>query len=224
MILRISIFALALSLLSACAVHHGDKPSPAAGLVRVKDWNMDQVWVKPEFEPAAYSKIIVSGNGIDFRSVDDRYTPYSRSSKNYPLSAAEQEKYRQIIVDEFSKELKKVEAYQFTDKVGSDTLKLHIQLLDVVSNVPPTKPGRSTTYLSEVGRATLALSFNDSVSGEALVAVVDRRSAESYDGLGFKEATPANNWAAVRTLARHWAIGLRKGLAEMKTSPPIPNN
>lgn len=212
------------ALLSACTTIQEDQYSTIDGLIRVKDWNVDQVWVKPGFAPASYSKIIVAGSGIDFRSVSDRYTPYSRSSQNFPLSETDKLRYKDIIIEEFTQELKKSDAYQFTDSVSPQTMKLSIQVMDVVSNVPPQQPGRNTVYLSEVGRATIALIFSDAVTGETLVSVIDRRSAESYDGLGFKESTPANNWAAVKRLARHWASGLRKGLAEMKQSEPAPGN
>lgn len=224
---RITALTIGLSLLVACTtktitVDNDKNRTVVNGLVKVKDWNIDQVLVKPGFDPSAYSKIIVKGNGIDFRSVKDRYTPYNRSSQNYPLSVVDQQRYKEIIVDEFSKELKKSDAYKFTEQAAPNTLKLEIQLLDIVSNVPPVSARRQTVYLSEVGRATLALTFSDAETGETLLSVIDRRSAESYNGLGFEESTPANNWAAVKKLARHWAKSLRVGLNEMKQSPAAP--
>ncbi len=209
---------MSLSLISACATTPTDNSLSDQGLVRVKDWNIDQVWVKPGFDPASYSNIMVNGSGVEFRSVEGRNTPYNRSSNVYPLSGPKQERLKQIIVDEFSKELKKQQGYSFTNSPSSNTMALDIKLIDVVSNVPPVKPGRAEVYLTEVGRATLVLNFTDSITGEALVSVIDRRSAESYDGLGFKESTPANNWAAVKKLAKHWAKRLRSGLDEMKQS------
>ena len=216
---------LSLSLLSACttnelASNHAERSTQVNGLVQVKDWNIDQVLVKPGFAPAAYSNIMVKGNGIDFRSVKDRYTPYHHSSKNYPLSTPDQERYKQIIVDEFTKELEKSTAYTFTDQSGPKTLILEIQVIDIVSNVPPPRAAREIVYLTEVGRATLVLNFSDSMTGETLVSVIDRRSAQSYDGLGFKESTPANNWSAVKKLAKHWAKRLRIGLDEMRQATP----
>ena len=218
--LNTGVLFLFAAILAGCVSTQEKRYSTIDGLVRVKDWSVDEIWVKPGFSPASYAKISVVGSGIDFRSVDDRYTPYSRSRQYFPLGDSDKARYKQIIIDEFTKELNRSDAYQFTDVADANTLRLSIQVMDVVSNVPPVKPGRNTVYLSEVGRATIALIFSDAMTGETLVSVIDRRSAESFDGLGFKESTPANNWAAVRQLARHWARSLRKGLAEMKKSDP----
>ncbi len=216
---KASTLLISLGLISACASITSNELPPSEGLVQVKDWNIDQVWVKPGFAPADYSNIMINGRGVEFRTVEDRYTPYNRSSTAYPVSESQQEKLKQIMIDEFSKELQSVEGYGFSTTPSDDTIALDIKLVDVVSNVPSIKAGRNEVYLSEVGRATLVLNFTDSVTGEALVSVIDRRSAESFDGLGFKESTPANNWAAVKQLAKHWAKKLRTGLDEMKQSP-----
>lgn len=207
---------------TACTTTGSTRQAPSEGLVEVQNWNIDQVWVKPGFAPADYANIMIQGNGIEFRTVEADNTPYRRSKNVFPLSDSDQEKYREIIIGEFTKELTNIEAYGFANSPGENTLVLDIKLVDVISNIPPASSSRSTIYLNEVGRATLVLNFRDSVSGETLATIIDRRSADSYDGLGFKESTPFNNWAAVKQLARHWAKGLRTGLDEMKRSPATP--
>ncbi len=209
-------------IVSACTTTGSTRQAPSKGLIEVKNWNIDQVWVKPGFAPASYADIMIEDNGIEFRSVESDNTPYSRSKNIFPLSGPDQSKYKQIIIDEFTKELSNIEGYGFSSEPGENVMTLDIKLVDIVSNIPPLTSSRSTVYLNEVGRATLVLSFRDSASGETLATIIDRRSAESYDGLGFKESTPFNNWAAVKQLAKHWAKGLRTGLDEMKKSPATP--
>lgn len=131
---RIIALLIGFSLLSGCVtstISSNNKPSNIVidGLVKVKDWNIDQVLVKPGFAPATYSNIMIEGKGIDFRSVKDRYTPYSHSSENYPLNNTDQQRYKEIVIDAFTKELKKSDAYKFTDQAGPNTLQLDMVAL-----------------------------------------------------------------------------------------------
>ena len=186
------------------------------GLVRVYGTSMDEAWVRQGFEPAAYTKIMFRGAGIEYRPVRPASRTRLGRQTEFPISDANKARLEDVVAEEFRKELSQVQGYQIVDEPDPDTLLLSVGLTDVVSNVPPDLIGRYEVYLSEVGAATLVLEFRDSESGAVLVRAADRRAAERY-GREFQRSSPVTNWPVIRRLAATWARGLRKGIEDMRT-------
>jgi hypothetical protein len=184
------------------------------GLVRVNRSVMDVAWVKPDFDLTGYSKIMLVSGGIAYREVKDpgSLTRARSSTSEFPISESSRERLQQTVQDEFVEELEKLENWEIVTEPGADVLMVVGSLIDVVSRVPPTQPGRGGIYLSSVGEATLVLELRDSVSHEILARAADRRAAEPAFPT---QSNTVTNWSEVRRLAKSWAQLLRRRLEEL---------
>ena len=211
--------ALAVLTIAGCASTQTNTASSETyeGLVPVRDTRMDEAWVRPDFDPTTYSKIMFRGAGIVFRPVEPASRIRIGRNTQFPISDTNKQRLEDVVTEEFRKELTQVQGYEVVDESGPDTLLLVVGLRDVVSHVPQELVGRHEIYLAEVGTATLVLEFRDSESGTTLVRGVDRRAAERY-GQEFQRSSPVTNWPVVKRLAATWARGLRRGIDDMKTA------
>ena len=214
---RLTLGLLSLLVAAGCATPSSDNTVSFDGLVRVTDTRMDEAWARPDFDPAAYAKIMFQGAGIEYRPVKPASRTRFGSQTQFPISDANKERLRAVVAEEFRRELSNLQGYEIVDKAGPDTLLLVVGLQDVVSHVPPEMVGRHEIYLSEVGTATLVLEFRDSESGAILVRGADRRAAERY-GQEFQRSSPVTNWPVVKRLAATWARGLRRGIDDMRAA------
>ena len=116
----------------------------------------------------------------------------------------------------FVEELAKSELFTIVTEPGPDVMLVTGKLLDVVSYIPPNNVGgRNTTYLSQVGEATLVLELRDSITQTILVRGVDRKAAEN-SGQGMTQAAiSVSTSSEFRRLARIWAQILRTGLESL---------
>ena len=207
----------AFAFLSGCA---GGSQTSYDGLVKLQNTRMDEVWVRPGFDPNRYSKIIFQGAGIDYVPPDYEAGSYwTRDWKaGYGMNQSQRERLQRIVRAEFGAELAKVKEFEVVQVADPETLIMNIALLDVISNVPPEEVGaQHEVYLAKVGSATLAVSFQDAVSGAIMARAVDRKAAELYGG-EFGPSSNVKNWTAVTELASVWARGLRRALDELKTA------
>ncbi len=194
----------------------GNQPTTFDGLVPVTETEMDEAWVRPDFDPAAYTKIMFRGAGIEYRPVKSATRIRVGNQTQFATSEANKRRLESVVTEEFRRQLTQVQGYEITNEAGPDTLLLVVGLKDVVSHVPPEFVGRHEVYLSEVGTATLVLEFRDSESNAVMVRGVDRRAAQRY-GQDFQKSSPVTNWPVVKRLAATWAKGLRKGIKDMQS-------
>jgi len=183
------------------------------GLHRVDKSLVDMAWVKPDLDLTGYNAIVVQSAGIAFRDVAG--TSRGRTAQEFPISEADRTRFRETVSEAFMAELEQLERYETTTEPGRDVLLLTGAIIDVVSRVPPEQIGRGGIYLSSVGEATLVLEFRDSMSGEILARVADRRAAESPFVI---EANRVTTWAEIRRLAQTWARLLRSRLDEITSA------
>lgn len=183
------------------------------GLVQVKRTGYRNVWVKPGVDISVYSKIVPGPTQFHYREVREtlRTTTARRSSSATEFTIQEDSRVRleETMAEIFLEEMSESEYFTLVDEPGRDVLRVWGGLYDIVSNVPPDNVGRSTIYLTRVGQATLVLQIEDSMTGEILARVVDRRAAESAFA---QRSSTVTSRAEVRRLARTWARLLRNGL------------
>ena len=179
------------------------------GLTRVDNTVMDAAWKLADVDISEFTKVKLLGAGIEFRFVTGSGTRLSGQNE-FPLDESQQERLRQTITDAFTDEMSNSERFELVETTGPDTLLVRGALLDVVSNVPPERIGRSQVFLSSVGEATLVLEVRDSVTFAILARAVDRRAA-ARRGTSV-QANSVTTWAEVRRLANRWAQQLRIGL------------
>ena len=180
------------------------------GLVRVENARSSAAWIDPDFDLSGYTRVRLEGAGIEFQPVRESPSRMTqRSAREFPISEQAKERLREIMVAEFRGERARSERFEL------DVLLVWGGLLDVVSFVPPERPGRGEIFLRSVGEATLVIELRDSQSGATLARIMDRRAAQRA-----AQGVPSNtvtNAAEVRVLARTWARLLRQRLDEAPT-------
>jgi len=189
----------------------------AEGLVRVEKSVVDAAWVKPDFDLTPYTKLMIVSGGVAFKKLKPVSTFQARNESEFPVSAEGQEMFKEIMKEEFTKELSKLKRYQIVDKPGPDVLTLIGAIADVSSNVPPdiesARFGRGGVYLTSVGEATLIIELRDSQSNEILGRAADRRAAESPFAF---EVNKVTGWNEVHRLAQAWASLVRQRLEDIE--------
>jgi hypothetical protein len=188
------------------------------GLVRVKKSVADAAWVKPDFDLTPYKKLMIVSAGVSFKKLKQVNKYQARNESQFPVSQENQQKFKDVMKEEFVKELSKLKRYEIVDKPGPDVLTLVGAVIDVVSNVPPdidsaSFAGRGGVFMTSVGDATLIVELRDSESNEVLGRAADRRAAESPFAFEVNNVTA---WTQVHILAQAWASTLRKRLEEIE--------
>jgi hypothetical protein len=185
------------------------------GLHRVDRSVMDAAWVKPDLDLTGYTKLMLVSVGISYKEDPDYKGTFDRSATEFPIDEENRERLQRTVREEFLEEFEMLERYEIVTEPGPGVLMLIGGVLDVVSRVPPERPGagaRGGVYLTSVGDATLVLELRDSTTNEILARAADRRSAESAFAF---EVNTVTAWSEVRRLAGAWARLLRTRLEEL---------
>jgi hypothetical protein len=179
------------------------------GLRRVENSRASKAWMRPDFDVSSYTKVRLEGAGIEFQPARRGGTS-TRSGRAFPVTEAQEARLVEILVSAFREELARSERFELVETKGPDVLTLWGGLLDVVSFVPPQRPGRGDVFLRSVGEATLVIELRDSLSHATLARVMDRRAANRVGNTS--RSNPVTNWAEVRRVARRWATLVRTRL------------
>jgi len=190
----------------------------ADGLVRVQKSVADAAWVKPDFDLTPYTKLMIVSGGVSFKKVKPVSSFQARQgASEFPISEEGQQMFKDILKEEFTRELSKLKRYQIVDKPGPDVLTMVGAVVNVTSSVPTDAEsaafGRGGVYLTSVGGATLIIELRDSQSNEVLGRAADGRAAESPFAFEVNKVTA---WTEVHRLAQAWASLLRQRLEDIE--------
>lgn len=213
------------SLLSACAntgnprIDTSGTPS-FDGLLPVTGTRMNQVWARKDLNLSEYTKFMPVGAGLQFRPVSGGGSTTRRTRTQFPLSPQQQERVAAIVSEEFNRALGNVTSMQRVDAPGPDVLLVRGSIIDIVSRVPPERPGRSEVFLDSVGQATFVVELIDSETSTVLVRAADTRAADTPGGASGR-SNRVTNTAEVRRLAANWARQLADALNSITTMPAL---
>ena len=220
---RSAIAVLALVLFAGCSTGPATVDTTAEatfdGLYPVKGGRMDEAWARPDTDLTVYTKVMLEGAGVEFRpggKTGKFYSDRMGSNTRYEVLPGEMEAFKTAMGEAFVEEFEKSELFTIVTEPGPDVMLVTGKLLDVVSYIPPNNVGgRNTTYLSQVGEATLVLELRDSITQTILVRGIDRKAAEN-SGQGMTQAAiSVATSSEFRRLARIWAQILRTGLESL---------
>ncbi len=108
--------------------------------------------------------------------------------------------------------------YPVVTAPGPDVLRVRTAVINLQVSAPDTmSSGRSRSYSSEAGAATLVVEVRDSVSGAILGRVVDSRLAG--DNSYMMRRNSVTNRADFRNVALAWAKDSLNGLNALKQQP-----
>jgi Protein of unknown function (DUF3313) len=201
-----------------------DMPDNWDGLVRVKPKRMDAAYVAPAADFRAYSKVMFDPAEVAFkkdwrRDINDATVGLSNDVSEEDAAkilAAARDGLDKVFKDTFEKA-----GIQVVTTPGEDVLRLSPGIANLDVAAPDTmSPGRSRTYVTESGEATLILEARDSLTGALLGRVFDRR--ETRQAGRAQWATSVSNRADFEQLFRTWANICVKGMEELKAHSPVP--
>ncbi len=196
-------------LMSACA------PQPTTpidlpktnfdGLEEIRSKYFSAAFVRPGVDFRDYRELLLSESELAFRTPD-------RSKQQFPLTAEQKNRFRQLLDAKFAKELANSKTLQMTNSAGPKTLKLEVRVQDIVAMVPPRSvSGVGDIALHALAEATLVIEISDSESEEVLARVYDRRVIEGT-AIAQKQGPPVTQWEEIEAVSGRWAATVRARL------------
>ena len=199
-----------------------DAPSLQEGLERVNKPGVDAVYRKPGASLSGYDKLLIRPVEVAFAK---NWTPGKGSgSALYAMNPPDRERIKQEIArvfqEVFTTELQTRGGYRLVDTPAADVLELRAAIVNIYINAPDVSmqtAGRVKTYTADAGEMTLVAELHDSVTGELLSRVYDRR-----DDMGgsWQWTTSVTNTAEGTRAIKIWADTLRAALDASREQAP----
>jgi hypothetical protein len=183
------------------------------GLETVRSRRLDIVQVRPGVDFAAYTGVLLREPELAFQTPD-------RGERQFPLSEAQKDRFRNMLATEFEKELGKLDSLDLVTESGSDVVALSIRVQDIAVTVSAEslgRVGRAAAVLEASADATVVLELKDSLSNEILARGVDTRSVE---GAAMRQHgdTMVTRFEAAEKVVEKWAATARTALDALTSS------
>lgn len=195
------------------------------GLHLVPDSKVAIAYVNPEADFSVYDEFLMLDAYVAFKKNWQRDTRVAgRRVSNKEMERIKKEA-GELLHETFRNELEDKGGYKFVEAAGDDVLIIRPALIDLVITAPDIPvAGRVTQYVASAGAATLYLEMYDSVSGEILARLVDRRAMQDYGHARW--ANSVTNRTDARRMFRRWGELLRTGMDEIRAkahlAPMVP--
>jgi len=215
-ILAILALAAVFAGISSLSVQSTDAPEISHdGLVLDPDSDIALLYVKPNADFSVYEEFLMLEAYVAFKKNWQRDTKVAgRRVSNKDMEKIKGEA-AELLHESFKKELDEVGGYKFVEKSGDKVMILRPALIDLEITAPDINvAGRVNNYVASAGAATLFLELYDSVSGEILARLVDRRRMQDY-GIARWANSVTNRVDAARMFKR-WATLLREGMDDQR--------
>jgi hypothetical protein len=195
------------------------------GLHRVHDSKLAVVYAKPGADLSGYARIQLLDTYVAFKKNWERD---QRSSSASPLRITSNDieeikndtaaEFRKVFTEELNSS-----GYTVVDAAGDDVLLIRPAIINLDVSAPDTmSAGRSRSYTESAGEMTLYIELYDSVTGDLIAKVMDRKADRSS---GFYTWTNrATNRAAADRILKGWAEILIEALNEARQSPVVAVN
>ncbi len=187
------------------------------GLTLVPDRKIAVAYVDSEADFSVYDKIMILDCYVAFKK--DWEKDHTRSSASLSrISSSDMEKIKadvaELFREVFTEKLGGDGGYEIVEAAGDDVLLVRPAIIDLDITAPDTmQAGRSRTYSSSAGTATIYIELYDSVTGDILARAADRKAARSVGGYMSYTSRVTNRADASRMLGT-WAELLRDRLDE----------
>ena len=177
-------------------------------------------WILPDADITKYNKLYPWQAVFQFREGGETGTGttigMSRGDQGpYAVTEESKAKFEEVVSDTFFKVLGRSKIFEVVDEVGPETLIVRIAMLDIVSNVPSTRPGTNDVYLSAVGEATFMIELIDSETGVIQARAGERRRIQPRGRMNDVSSVPTNSatvWSEVKVWADQLADDFRRAL------------
>lgn len=200
-----------------------DATVTADGLYRASNARYGEVYAKPDADFSTFTHVMLDPVEIAYKR-NPKGQRYSSTHSNFALTEKQTEDLKRRLLEAFTKELTKGGLYALTDEPGPHVMRLGAHLIDLVVKVPTRNPsGSDMVFTSSTGEMTLLMELRDSLSGEILARVVDRKEVRAA-GHGVNDlyySNPVTDTSAVRRVFNRWAQILRARLEEVHAIDPV---
>ncbi|MEH6548407.1 MAG: DUF3313 family protein [Pseudomonadales bacterium] len=172
------------------------------------------LYLKPDADFSPYKRFVLLEAYVAFKKNWQRDTKVAgRRVSNKDMEKIKVE-VAQLFQDSFKEVLETDGGYAFVDKADDDVLILRPAIIDLDITAPDIMvPGRVTQYVASSGAATLYLEVFDSVSGEILARIVDRK--RTRDSGYMQWSSSVSNRADAKRMFKRWATMLREGFDDL---------
>ena len=208
MILR-AFFVLCVAVLGAAAcAAQPQTPSEAAreGLVAVQSRNLDELYLRPNADLAAYRKVLIDPVRAEIRGDWQKNLNYTRNVSRWvgPDDAQRIAADVASTLESTIAETYKARGYEITAAPEPGVLRLSARIADLYVNAPDRfSPWNVKTFTRDAGQATLLLEARDAVSGTLLARVVHHGIAREIGRLNMAGDVSNRFW--FDTLFKRWA-------------------
>ncbi|MGZ8336992.1 MAG: DUF3313 family protein [Allosphingosinicella sp.] len=192
------------------------------GLIKVRSKSADNVWLAPGVDFRPYTKVMLDPTEVAFRRNWQR--DYNRSAlggnrisdaEAAEISEAARTGFEEVFAEEYRRA-----GYQIVTQPGPDVVRVRTGIANLYIAAPEQmSAGRTRTYSSEAGEATLIFEVRDSVSRAVLGRAIDSRLVGDL-GAGYRR-TSVSNRADFEQLFRQWARLSVRGLERLKAESPV---
>jgi hypothetical protein len=177
-------------------------------------------WVHPDADITRYSKLYLWDAVFQFREGGETSSGTTIGTSRgdqapYAVRDESKKKFEQVVSDSFVKALGQSKIFEVVDEVGPNTLIVRAAVLDIVSDVPPTRTGVNDVYLAAVGEATFVFELFDAETGVIQARVAERRRIQPPGRMNEVSSVPANSatvWSDVKLWANDVGQDVRRAL------------
>ena len=204
--MKILIAFVLLSVASFAAVAEEQEAETAFDdLVRIEAARVGAAYIDPNADFGAFRRVAILDPLVAFRSNWQRDMNRSRSRN---ISSRDMERIKEDISSNFRRvfsERLEAAGFQIVNTPDYDVLVLRPAIIDLDITAPDTmQAGRTRTFTSTAGAATIYVQLIDSVSGAVIGRAVDRRVVRQAGGQVMWSNRVTNVAEARRTMGR-WA-------------------
>ncbi len=186
------------------------------GLTLVPDRKVATAYVDSDADFSAYDKIMILDYYVAFKK--DWQRDQKQAGSRINISSSDMEKIKadvaELFREVFTEKLGGDGDYEIVEAAGDDVLLVRPGIIDLDITAPDTmSAGRSSTFTSSAGAATIYIELFDSVTGDILARAADRKAARSVGG-HLTYTNRVTNRADARRMLGTWAELLRDRLDE----------
>lgn len=197
-------------------------PATWDDLVLVQSKKLQRVYLLPGADFRGYTKVMLDPTEVAFRK--NWVRDYNSSQRNLgaQLNEKDAERIKQEVSTGFGDIFTKAYSaagYQVVQSPGPDVLRVRTGVLNLSIAAPDVlTAGRSRTFSSDAGEATLVVEARDSQSGALLGRALDRKTAGDSRPYLRNSVTNRSDFSRMFT---SWAKASVEGLQKLKALSPV---
>ena len=207
-VLSVALLAMAPVLSAEEAAEEAAVQPTFDNLVPVKNAKMAMAYIDPDADFSVFKRVAILEPFVAFSSNWQRDQNRSRSRN---ITARDMERIKSDVATLFERvftERLEAAGYDVVDGAADDVLLVRPAIIDLDITAPDTRTaGRSRTFTTSTGAATLYIQLFDSISGDIIGRAADRQAVRRAGG-SISWSNSVTNTADARRMMGGWADNL----------------